>query len=725
VSRPGLALRRPEYAGDPLRMLWAQATRRLARAAASPWFWLALGTGAIFLVALVYVLWIGTFFVMSDEMTYVKGAVHVWDHRGPLPRTDVFYASVSQLPEIIHAPALLLGNMPAAWDAMRITNLVAWTTSAVAAYLIAREIIPWRPMAVAAALLCVGVPWLVITGSVLTEGLAYPAFLWVMAAAYRSLTRASWRTDLLALVAVGIAIGSRSQLIVLAPAYLAAVAVHVAGWALANRSEWRAIVADAARRHWLLLAGLGLAMLAIVAGGTARWQSALGNYSVTTHGDLFPPGTVNVGRELLGLVAIGVGGLPLALGLAYVLTTFWRADTRERHAFAALTACTSLGVMVVAASFVIRFSGAGLSERYACYLAPLLILATFALLTPLRRAPAALAAGAAFAWWILTGVPQLVVSDNAFAPTGPFHKLLNDDLGRLGSHLPGDPTPVRIIAIAVVLATLAFLVPRRLIGPRLLAGVVGGLLAVATLAQTGYAIYDIGWPQHKVGADYLANRDWVDKTVGWDTKVAGIIGEAYEPGRSQGAWWEAQFWNRAVDQTYLPENSGDNFSQDRYRIVSVDHRTGALEGMQGERYVLSSSTEQRFRIQGARPLRNVGVLGVWRIPDHPRASWSLDGTDSVGRLAPGLQAVYRRYSAGAPSVLHVGLPALLPGVVPGEGTARVELRTHGWSRTFPLRAGAKPVAVRLPAGSDAVRVLNPGPKRGRMVKVTVTGDPNS
>src|SRR5205823_5783378 len=185
-----------------------------------------------------------------------------------------------------------------------------------------------------------------------------------------------------------------------------------------------------------------------------------------------------------------------------------------------------------------------------------------------------------------------------------------------------------------------------------------------------------GWPQRNSSAAYLATRDWVDKSVGWNTKVAALLGEAYDPVTSSEVWWEAQFWNRSVDQEYLPPGN-DPMNQDRFRSVSVNPRTGALEGLQGEGYTLSSSSSQRFRIAGARLVRNVGLLTLERIPARPRAVWSLDGTDSVGRLAAGSSATYRRFRPGAPSVLYVRWTQQ-------GGAARrpaVEVRARGWGRT--------------------------------------------
>src|SRR5439155_19736427 len=103
MSRPSAALRRPEYVGDPLRDAWRRLTRlrdrvapRVRRWAASPRFWLGAGGAVILAVTLAYISWIATFFVMSDELTYIKEAIHVWDRGGPLPSSDIFYASVSQ-----------------------------------------------------------------------------------------------------------------------------------------------------------------------------------------------------------------------------------------------------------------------------------------------------------------------------------------------------------------------------------------------------------------------------------------------------------------------------------------------------------------------------------------------------------------------------------------------------------------------------------------------------
>lgn len=717
MSRPAGALRRPEYIGDPLRDLWTRGrvgavARRLA---VSPWFWLALGSLAIFAVVLTYTSWMATFWVMSDEMSYMKEAVHFWDRRGPVPPSDIFYASASQLPALLRAPTLLLGDIPAAWNGMMAVSVAAFASASVPAYLVAREIVTSRWVAVLAALSCVFVPWIAITGSLLTEGIAYPASVWAMAAMYLGLSRPGWKTDALALAGIALAAGARSQLIVLLPAYVGAIVLHTAGWALAHRPQAREIVRGAVRRHALLLAGGVLFGLFLVAGGLGHLNGLLGNYSVTTSGSLVPKNTLAVARELVGTISLAVGGVPAVLAFAFLVATLRRPDSRERHAFAALMACSSVLLLFVAASFIVRFTaGAGLSERYAAYIAPLLLIGTFGALSRSRPMPIALVAGAVFGWWCFTAIPDLAESKNAFAPAAPFHKLLNNHLGPIVDALPGHMKVAQLCGLVVIAVALTFAIPRRLSSPRLTGTITGAVLAAVIAAQTGYTLYAIGWNQRGADPTYLATRDWVDKTVGWNTKVAAVLGEAYDPVKSWQVWWEAQFWNKSVDQEYLPPDT-DPVGQDRYKHIDVDPRTGVLHGLQGERYVLSSSSNQKFRLAGTRRVRNVGLLALDRIPPAPRAIWSLEKTDALGGFGLGTTATYRRFESGAPGVLHVSVTKPRRAAL---RHARLEVHAYGRSRSIDVPAAG--AAVRLPRYAKTVTFRVHG-RRGTRVKLDVVG----
>ena len=146
-------------------------------------------------------------------------------------------------------------------------------TAAIPAYLLAREVVD-RAAALAVAALSVVAVWMVLTGFLLTEVVAYPVFLWAVLAIQRTVRDGSWRRDLVALAAVALAILARTQFVLLAVVLPLAVGGHALGLRIAP--------AALVRRHRLLVVAYAVGLVAVavlaIAGSAA---SLLGDYSVT------------------------------------------------------------------------------------------------------------------------------------------------------------------------------------------------------------------------------------------------------------------------------------------------------------------------------------------------------------------------------------------------------------------------------------------------------------
>ena len=112
-------------------------------------------------------------------------------------------------------------------------------STAIPAYLLARDL--WLPRLVTygVAAITVLVPWVVLSNYIWTEPAAYPAFAWAVLAVYRALVQPSQRRDLWALVAILLATLTRTQFIVLGVVFPAAVVLHEAGYALLSREGRR------------------------------------------------------------------------------------------------------------------------------------------------------------------------------------------------------------------------------------------------------------------------------------------------------------------------------------------------------------------------------------------------------------------------------------------------------------------------------------------------------
>src|SRR3954465_15836764 len=141
----------------------------------------ALPVAAIVLVATIaatlFALQLSQYVVMPDELGYVKQAV-VLSH-GDLPTPgSVWFNSWALLHSALLAPLYRFASTTTAFDAGHVLGALVMSSTAIPVYLIARRVLVWRPGALLAAALSVAVPWLAMSGTMMTEGLAHPAFLW-------------------------------------------------------------------------------------------------------------------------------------------------------------------------------------------------------------------------------------------------------------------------------------------------------------------------------------------------------------------------------------------------------------------------------------------------------------------------------------------------------------------------------------------------------------------
>jgi hypothetical protein len=131
------------------------------------------------------------------------------------------------------------------------------------------------------------VPWTVLSSFLLTEVAAYPAFVWAMLAFHVAVTTPTRRHDVLAALAIVVAIVARTQFVVLAIALPASILLV---------GRWRAHRTLGA----LYAAGLAVAVVVIATG-----HNVLGTYTSTTSGNPLPSGTVTGFFTHLAVLALG------------------------------------------------------------------------------------------------------------------------------------------------------------------------------------------------------------------------------------------------------------------------------------------------------------------------------------------------------------------------------------------------------------------------------------
>ena len=239
-------------------------------------------------------------FVMTDELLYERLALRVDRLHSPFPHVHgTSIANLNQLYPLVLAPVLAHGPIGDAVRNAHVVGAFAMTSAAVPAYLIARRYVrdAW---AVVAALLCVVVPWTVLASFLLTSVVAYPATLWAVLAIVATLETPTRRNDVLALLAVAVAVTTRTQLAVLGLVLLLAL-----------------VVRRDVRRHPLVLAGAGAAVLLALVAALAG-HNPLGTYGETAKGNPFPWTTAPAVLTHLAAVGIGTALVPFVLGGAWL-----------------------------------------------------------------------------------------------------------------------------------------------------------------------------------------------------------------------------------------------------------------------------------------------------------------------------------------------------------------------------------------------------------------------
>jgi hypothetical protein len=648
-------------------------------------------------------------FVMTDEMQYVKLALGIASDGDLGPQIHGYsYRSLSQLYPLLLAPVVGPFDMPTAFRIGHYAGALIMASAAVPVYLLVRGLPAPRGAALVAAGLSVLVPYMAMALMLMSEVAAYPAFLWAVLAMHRGMSDPSPKRDLLAFAGIALAVSARTQFVVLAIAYPAAVVLHEAGYALARRrghgEALRDAIRDAGRRHVVLWIAASVAVVAVAGLAAAgELELLLGSYAATTEGDLLPPGVVRSAIYHADLVFVAGGVIPAVLGLGWALSSIVLPSRRSLHAYAVLLLVVGAGLLLQVASFDLRFVHGLLQTRYLAPLAPMLIAAAVACcLDERRRWIGALVAAAALSrvlpWLPYTPAPSPWFS----APDTAFHVVLHGrtlEAGRLVG-LDGVEvadvlrwgTPVLGIALALLLRAVA--------GRAALAAVTAVLLPFGVV-QTGYVLDKMSSEPNgarTVTGGTLEGRDWIDRAVPDGASVAIIpvpIADAPVPPDdaayfSQTLWWDTEFWNKSVEQAY--GTSGiDSFTDWPKPTLRVDRAAGRLIVDDRKPYVVVSSSQMGFRLEARRVLAATGIQELLEVPLSYELEWATESVSETG--AVGREWSIRVYGdAGRATRRRVGfdLPAALPPRV------RLVLRS-GDTRTTVTGAGRPRLEVCIPA----------------------------
>jgi hypothetical protein len=673
--------------------------------------WIVLGTGLAALTSRVV-----DWYVMTDELLYERLAISIAQLHSPLPRVhDELVANVNQLYPILLAPVFNGKLVPAALHDAHVVNAFLMSSATIPAFLLARRVTQRRSLSYLVAAISVCVPWIALSSFLLTEVVAYPVFLWTVLAIQRTAVSPRPRNDVLAVLALALAILARTQFTVLLVVLPLALFAHELAFSRAG-SRWFWPRLGSTARELIsahrVLAGTyaALAIAAITLTALGRLSSVLGTYSDTAEGDLLPDGLGRSLLEHLASVALGVGVLPFIVGAAWLLRTFFDARSREWHAFASISLVTIIALLFEVTAYDLRFGAAKIHDRYLFYVVPLILIGLAAALCDRRLSR-----------WSLLLPTVLVALGFSFIRIVRFEKfnvdspvtVFNNRLLDLGGSMQGAQL---ILGLATIVLAVLFVQASGLVPWGRLAAVLVAITAIVVPAETGYAFSQLlgvdGTSGRPITRDQGVVFDWIDRAVGPQTRVTMIpypmrYGDYWS---NVAYWWDIEFWNASVQRSAV-YGAAFSWTNDTFAKTELtfDPSTGRAN-VSPTRYVADSIKETRFRIAGTTVAEYRGVLLTeteqpWRTP------WLTFGLYDDGWTVPRVASRIRIFSIPEqtePVARYLTVTARAPRDI-GRRTFRVRSNMIDWRGTA-LEAGTTgqfPVCVPARGFSD-VRITARG-----------------
>jgi hypothetical protein len=663
--------------------------------------WLVLGAGLAVLTSRVV-----DWYVMTDELLYERLAISIAHSHSPLPQVHgEVIGNVNQLYPLLIAPLFHNVLVPSGLHDAHVLNALVMSSAGVPAFLLARRVTQSVRLSYVVAALTICVPWIVLSSFLMTEVVAYPAFLWAVLLLQQAAVSPRPRNDIGLLVGLAIATFARTQFAVLL--VVVPLALYVHQFAFTEARSWLARSWDAARRlvsshRVLAFAYAALAVIALALLIAGRLSTVLGTYSVTAEGNLLPSG---MGRSLLehfALLGLGLGILPFVLGIAWLLTSVVGSRVPERHAFASIAVVSIVAFLLEVTSYDLRFGQGRLHDRYLFYVGPLVLVAFVAMLQEER-------------WrrWSLFVSGGLLALAFSYVPIARYDKLnvdspitaLNRSLLDWGGSLNGARM---LLAFATLVAVGLLLLGPALLRRRHLTVVLVVIAFVAIPAQTGLAFTRLltvdGTSGRPITQDQSVVFDWIDRDLGPKAKVTMVpypflYGNYWE---NVAYWWNVEFWNASVQRAAVYEGAFTGTPETFPTTeLSFDRTTGRANVSPGE-YSAPAIAETRFRLAG-KLLDEVRGVALIQNEQPWRAEWLTSGLYRDGWTIPKVTGKIRVFAKpGQTERLRRFLTIAVRGLqgVPARGFQVTSSETN-WRAVADERGTSNQVPVCVPPGSYA------------------------
>ncbi len=668
-----------------------------------------------------------------DETLIQQSAVH---YTGDLPHSlfhDLDARATNRLYSLLLSVAYHLFGGVNSIRVDHVLSVVLFISTVFPLYLMGRVILRSAWFAVAFALLSVVVPWLTLTSALFTENLSYPLFWWTVLAVCAAVWRPSIRSDLLALLAIGLLVCTRVQFAAVFLGYIPAIVLVEYLRVEGSRSFWRRLgsgIGASARGHiasfLLLVAGV---VVLLYEHSQPTWSAkvtqALGTYSNVIIRNGLPSNMFEGLLVELIALALGVGLLPAIVSIAWWCRSITRPTLDRRWVFLAASSIVLVVFLVLTVYSQGGYLGPITEERYFFYVIPVFWLGTFAALEDGQvRAGELLIVSLALAA-VFASIPFLspLSQETAFlapaesvVPHVMYQRLI--DVGLTGLSIQDALAILTVVAGVLALA----LWPR---SPRGRAWIIG-IAVTLQLLLTGYAFATIDGRvpgiQGRTGGSFAA-VGWLERAAGsakitWLDNESIALPPAATAAPAEDQLHTALFWTpnligwAEVPGIGVPPVEFPLAARPGVPSLSVDLTSGAITpapaaaGIQG--YVVGQNDSPFLQLRGSVVARSSdGVLMLTRIERPPYADWLAVGLLPDGFIGTGPAAKTFLFapSSSSPQAVAVAM-TFVP--VPGATTGTVvNVRLGSVARQVRLTSNGAPQVLHmtacLPAGVTAIQ----------------------
>lgn len=687
--------------------------------------------------------------VMTDELLYTGMARSIAHTILPLPRVRGEYIPVNQVlyPTLI-APIVGTLSMPAGYSWIAALNGAVFATAAVPAYMLTKLVTDSRAAARWVAICTVTVPWLAFASKALPDSLAYVAVLWSIYALARTAGDSDHRLrgDLLTLLALTLTFLVRNQFLFLAGVWVAAVV-------LVRIAETLALDGAGAipRRLLALLKERPVPiatfiLVALIVELQPSWL--LGFYIITTtgaKGGAAPPGILGAIFNHASVIGLGVAGIPLVLGLPWLVSALGRVKDRSENTGAIVILLSSAAILYVGASFDVRFTEADrVIERYIFYLAPLMFVALAGLLTRPPRSVIAYAIPAAAGFLILKSShpygldTRLTLEVNhAFSPMQVALVQYQKVASGIGLSIVG--LYAAVIAILAPLTWWLLTSGRKRVALNGVFAVTAAILVATTL----YAVPKIVDVQNELidnlyGARTDAQKAWIDEAAAgapaslvFTPRTDPTDRRRQRPAERISNWWDLAFWNGDISAVYVPHRVDPQLRSPYPGAAFTmlpDWETGRLKRAPGDhaRYLAQSASDANFAPQfTGRAAERAGYV-LYETGRNATAAWATKGLTLRGWVPPA-GATLRVWAPAAANgstklTIRLFMATTGPGPAPRgfkiDGAKNVKLQPAGKRALYTWTA-------KIPAGGHADFELRRGRGDAHVEAIRVSALPDS